>query len=73
MQALEPHVIAGKIKTITKLWRLLTKPCNPSMDLSGRRYDYTFTTSMAVYNMIIKLGNIWQFRKTRCTQNLAFD
>jgi hypothetical protein len=26
---------------------------------------------MAVYNIIIKSGNIWQFRKTRCTQNLS--
>lgn len=43
------------------------------MDLSGRRYDYTFTTSMAVYKIVIKLGNIWQFRKTRCTQNLAIN
>ena len=27
---------------------------------------------MAVYNIIIKVGNIWQHRKTRCTQNLGF-
>lgn len=58
MQALKPHVVAGKIKLLPNYGPLLTKPCNLSMDLSGRRYDDTFTTSMAIYKIVIKVGNI---------------